>query len=291
MAACIFVLQDAVLIGLRQAMWVPIENIMFASAKIMLLVVFARWFSQYGIFASWSIPLIVSLLPVNLLIFRRLVPKHVAATKEMVLPIIPKQVVGYIAGNYVGFLFLLASTQLLPVLVLRLAGNSASAYFYLPWMIGSSLQLVTANTSTSLTVEGTLDQAQLRTHVKRALRHALRLLLPAVTIIAVGAPYLLQLFGKSYAAEGITLLRLLCIATIPNIAISIHLGIARVQRRIARIVLTQAGASLLALSLSYVLLQRYGITGVGWAWLISQTTIAVLVVCFHLRHKLWLRTT
>src|SRR5512139_2726353 len=66
----IFALQDSALTGLRQAIWIPLENTTFAIIKIVLLIVLAGSFQAVGIFASWNIPVLLSLLPINLLIFK-----------------------------------------------------------------------------------------------------------------------------------------------------------------------------------------------------------------------------
>ncbi|MDQ2997814.1 MAG: lipopolysaccharide biosynthesis protein, partial [Chloroflexota bacterium] len=49
MAWCIFTLQDSVLAAMKQAVWVPIENTIFAVAKIALLLLFAWPAARYGI--------------------------------------------------------------------------------------------------------------------------------------------------------------------------------------------------------------------------------------------------
>ena len=73
---CVFALQDAVLTGIRQAVWIPLENGLYGIGKIVLLVVLAHITGRYGIFASWTIPALIALLPVNLLIFGRLLPRQ-----------------------------------------------------------------------------------------------------------------------------------------------------------------------------------------------------------------------
>src|SRR5207302_954290 len=51
---CVFALQDAVLTGIRQAVWIPIENGLYGIAKIAMLVALAHVTRTYGgIFASW----------------------------------------------------------------------------------------------------------------------------------------------------------------------------------------------------------------------------------------------
>ena len=165
---CIFALQDNVLTGMRQAIYVPLENVPYAIAKIVLLMLFATSLGAYGILASWTLPLIVILVPINYLIFKRLMPRHMEMTKEQRFPFSLAQIAYYVAGNSVGALFMLAATRLLPVLVANLAGASATAFFYLPWTIATSLKLIIANTTTSFTVEVAADPSKLRAHTVAA---------------------------------------------------------------------------------------------------------------------------
>jgi O-antigen/teichoic acid export membrane protein len=279
----IFTLQDAVLTGMRQSLWVPIENTLFSLAKLILLIAFATSWTQLGIFASWTIPLAFAIVPISLLIFRRLMPQHVRATRAHAVPIEPAHIIRYIAGDYLGALFALMSTVLLPIIVTQEAGAAANAHFYQPWTITASLQLVAMNMATSLTVEAARDEQKLGIYARHALRSTARLILPAVVLIVLGAPYLLRIFGASYAAEGSMLLRLLVLSVIPNIVVSLYLGLARVRRRMRSIMMVQGLLCALGLSLSYTLLARYGIVGVGWAWLLTQTVVATVIITTQLR--------
>lgn len=280
---CIFALQDSVLTGLRDAVWVPAENISYAVAKIALLVLFAKPLPQYGIFASWIIPVVVAILPINLLIFRRLVPRHVRMTKAQALPIVPTQIVKYIAGNYAGWLFMLASIRLLPVMVTHQAGARAGAYFFLSWMIANSLKLVTTNMAMSLTVEGVREPAKLKAQGSNFLINIAGIFVPMITVLLLGAPYILGLLGGSYSVEGTALLRLLALSVIPSIVTAIYTSVAQVRNRVASIVVVQGSFCVLVLTLSFALLRLYGITGVGFAFLASETIIALLLLLAQLR--------
>jgi O-antigen/teichoic acid export membrane protein len=280
---CIFSLQDSVLTGLRQTMWVPLENTVVTLVKIVLLLVFARYSRQYGIFAAWMIPVALSLLPLNLLIFRRLIPDHVQASEDLATRLVPRQIGKYIVANYLGSLFFLASTTLLPIIVINQIGPKANAYFYMPWMIATALQLIAVNMTTSFTVEATRDQMKLRIYCYRVLMQSMRLLIPVVIIILLGAPLILRLFGRDYANEGSTLLRLLALSAIPNVIVVLYISIARVRNRVRGIVMVQGALCVLVLSMSYVLLEIFGITGVGLAWLASQTAMAVFLWLTRLR--------
>ncbi|HLK41856.1 MAG TPA: hypothetical protein VKV34_00835, partial [Thermoleophilia bacterium] len=76
MVWCVFVLEDSVLTAVRQAVWVPVENAGFAVAKIVLLIALAAALPTYGIFFSWTVAALVAIIPTNLLLFRRLLPRH-----------------------------------------------------------------------------------------------------------------------------------------------------------------------------------------------------------------------
>jgi O-antigen/teichoic acid export membrane protein len=284
----IFGLQDDVLTGLRQAKWVLVKNVMFSVTKIGLVVVLAQGFSEYGIFASWTIPVLVSIIPIILLTFSRLIPRSVGLMDQV--GVVPGcvELAKYSAGNFIGTLFYVASTTLLPVIIAQSAGSAAAAYFYLAWIIGSTLQLVTANMANVLTVEATIDQARLDAYCLEVVRHLAMVLIPIVMVLILIAPYLLQVFGRSYATQSAALLRLLVFSSLPGIFTAVYIAAARVRRRVRDVAVVQATLTTLVLGLSYLLLPTIGITGVGLAWLISQSLLAAVVATLTVMR--WART-
>jgi O-antigen/teichoic acid export membrane protein len=283
MAWCIFTVQDSVLAGMRQTLWVPVENTAFALGKIVLLL--AASSAVYGIFASWTICVLAVLLPVNLLIFRRLPAAGAPQTGDDLPP--AGQIARFAAANYCGALLSLVTTALLPLLVAQRLGPSATAFFAQPWLIASSLQLAAGNMAVSLTVEAAADREQLPSYLRRALIHTGRLLLPAVALVALGAPLILGIFGADYAAEGAWLLRLLALGALPNMVVMFALSAARVRERPGTVLRIQAALAALTLAFSLALMERFGITGVGAAWLAAQSIVAAGVV---IRWKLERRT-
>jgi len=283
MSWSIFALQDSALTGLRQAIWVPLENTLYALAKIGLLFVFAALIPRYGVLVSWNIPVVLLILPVNLLIFARLIPKQNLNRTGIETTQLFRPVLQYIGGNYLGSLFFLAYTTLLPILVTEIAGSSANAYFYLPWIIMNSLLLVSTNMTMSLTVEAAREQDRMDAYGRHIMAHTLKLLGPIILLVLLGAPYILQLFGKNYAAGGVTLLRLLALSLLPHMIISLYISLARVKNRARGILFTQAVLCFLVLSLSYLLLPVFGIAGVGIAWLTSYSLVAGFLLATQLR--------
>lgn len=286
MAWCIFVLQDSVLTGLRLATWVPVENTIFALVKIGLLVVLAYSLPHLGVFASWTFALIVSLLPTNFYIFQRLIPKHMQARHMKAEQVAAPQVLKYVAADYVGALFWLISTTLMPVLVTVLAGATANAYFFLAWTIAYSLYMISPNMGSSLIVEASIDQNRLNTYSYRVFVQTMGLVLLAAVLLFLGAPYILKIFGNNYAQHGANLLRLLTLSAVPNVVTAIGVSVARVQRRMGIVLAILGSVCILVLGLGYEFLRIYGISGVGLAWLLSQSIVAYVLLFTQLR-ALW----
>jgi O-antigen/teichoic acid export membrane protein len=277
------VVQDGALVGMRAVSWTPVKAFVFGVSKLALLVLFADWAPAEGILASWMIPLVAVTIVATWLLFVRLLPAHRRATAGACEAIVPGRLLRYVGGNYVASLFQLATMNALPLLVLHRAGSTVSAYFYLPWMIANSLRLVANNMSASLVLEGASDRHRLAAYGRQAFLQTARLLGPAIVVLLIAAPLVLRVMGTSYAEEGTTLLRLLVLAAAPNIACVLYIGLARVRDRVASIATVQAAIAALSLGLSYALLPEYGLTGVGLAWLATQTLLAAVLI----RTQLW----
>jgi O-antigen/teichoic acid export membrane protein len=276
MVWCVFTLQDAALTGLRQALWVPLENAVFGVVKISLLVLFAALSLRSGLFASWWLPAAGLLLPMNLLIFRRLIPRHSAESDGG--GIVLRQIGRFVAGDYVGSLFVQASTTLLPLLVVARLGADANAHFYVAWTIITAVDLLSANMAASLTAEAARDESRLGEYLRAVGRRVFFILLPIVTVVLAGAPLLLSVFGSSYAGAGTTLLRLLAVGVLARSVSALYVATARVRRRVSSIMAVQAGQCLLLLGLSVPCLARFGIVGVGIAYVVSQSLVAAFLL-------------
>jgi O-antigen/teichoic acid export membrane protein len=277
-AATVFTLQDSVLAGLRAAKWIPLENSLYSLAKLVLLLGFAAALPGAGPFLAWNSPLLPAIVLINYLIFRRLIP-----ARRSTGSLDRTKVLAMAAGNYGGNLFSLAGTLYLPILVANLTSAEQAAYFYVPWLISLSLQLVAVNVMTSLTVEAALDMPRLSELMRQAFAHSMRLVLPVVALTAAAAPALLLLFGSAYADAGTPLLRWLAIGAIPNVIVSVGISVARITHRGWVVVVVQGGNSVIVVALSAILLSSLGITAVGIAWTASQTVIAVLMLASILR--------
>ena len=116
-AWAIFTLQDSVLVGLRAASWVLVENGLFGVVKLLLLIALVAALPFHlGIYVSWMVPAVVALPLINVLIFSHLVPRHTLLTRDF-QPASNRQIGRFLAGDYSGALCMLATGSLIPVVV------------------------------------------------------------------------------------------------------------------------------------------------------------------------------
>ncbi|MGH9280838.1 MAG: hypothetical protein ACRD12_22460 [Acidimicrobiales bacterium] len=281
-AWCVFVLQDSALTAVRRAVWVPVENGLFGLVKIGLLAVFATLAvgrtSGAGILASWALPAAACIIPVNAVLFRRFIPHHLATFRPTGVALTARRVARFVAGDYVGSLFSQALISLMPLLVVGLAGSSAGGHFFVAWTVAVTLDLLSSNLATSMTVEGALDEGRIAQYGREVLRRIVTVVVPIALATAALAAVLLTFFGPGYRSDATALLRLLALATIPKALATLSIGLCRVERRVARIAAVQAAQATLVLGVAAVLVPRLGITGAGLAALAGHTAVAAGVV-------------
>ena len=277
-AMTVFTLQDSVLTGLRAARWIPLENSLYALGKLALLIVLAAMLPTAGPFVAWNAPLLPAIILINYLIFRRLIPRD-----RSVGLLDRAKVLRMAAGNYGGNLFALVGNMYMPILVANQVSATEAAYFFVPWMISLSLQLVALNVTTSLTVEAALDMPQLRRLSRQALGHSMRLVAPMAALTVLIAPVALLAFGSAYADAGTTLLRLLAAGAIPNVIVAVGIGVARIEHKGQVVVAVQGAQFAIVLGLSAILLPSAGIVAVGLTWAGSQVILAGILLLTILR--------
>lgn len=273
----LFTIQDGVLTGLRRASIVPAENATYSVIKIILLVAFAAASLGVGILLSWVLPAGIAVAAVTVYLFRVALPPP-GAVDAFALPRDRlARAVKLSFGNYLGYMSFMASSAVIPVLVVNDLGASSAAAFYSAWTISMTLPLIAASLSTSLTVEGAANREDTGELLRHSLVGAYTLLIPIAIVIIVAAPFLLKLYGSAYASDGTSVLRLLTAAAIPNVIVMTTLSVARVRDRGAIIALVQITMAVVAIGVTQLLLPSMGIDAGGYAWLTAQLVGAAML--------------
>jgi O-antigen/teichoic acid export membrane protein len=284
-AYTIFVIQDGVLAALHRTLLVPLGNFVFGVLKVGLVVVLAATMPRRGIFASWALSLGCIVLAISIFLFGWAIPRHqrrAADTLDTMPPV--RQLVRFVAFDYIGEICLVGSHTVLPMLVFALLGAEQNAYFAMAWLIAYSAHLIGHNMGISLVVESAGDQSHLARQVRHILTHSSKLLVLVVLALIVSAPYLLGVFGNSYRDADNTL-RLLALAALPNLLLTTAVSSARARRRMGLVVYTEATLCFLTLGLTWLLLPIIGIVGAGLALLLAQSLLAC---CLLVRRDLWM---
>ncbi|MFJ4004868.1 lipopolysaccharide biosynthesis protein [Streptomyces sp. NPDC090023] len=272
----VLTLQDGVLTGLRSAPWVPVGNTVFSAVKLGLLVAFAAAIPTIGVFVSWVAAIATSVIPLGWLVFRRLVPRHTTATEGRAHPPTLREIGRFLAGDYTGSLFSLGVVYLVPVIIASQVSAEDNAYFYITTTIGGTTNLLAINMGASLTVEGSHDPARLAANTRAALKRMARIMLPVASVLFVGAPWILGVFGAGYADAATPLLRWFAVGAVLRVVMETYFAVLRAQSRTAGLAWLQGLLCALVLGLTLLLLPRMGLTGAGVAEISSLAVIVAI---------------
>jgi O-antigen/teichoic acid export membrane protein len=271
----VFVLEDRVLVGLRRASWVPLTNGVHSVVKIALLPLLTAS-AGYALFATFAVPALPIVLVVTIFILR--MPSQASRAVEPVENLRISHLFRFALTDYFSSILWLATTDLMTLVVLEQMGPQQSAYYFMSFTIAYSLYLVTSNVGSAFVAEAAQFPSRTISLTRNALRHAALLVVPLALVGVVAAPLGLRILGTEYSTNGTILLRLLLLSAIAQVIIEIAVSAARL-RRDNRMVLTVYGAQALGIfGGTALMIGRWGLTGVGMSWLISQTAIALVLI-------------
>lgn len=271
----VFNLQDAVLTGLRAAKWVPVENAIYGALKLLALLPLV--YLPVGILLSWVLPLPVLLVAINVLVFRRYLPRHVAATRHYRERHDRRSIATFVAADYAGAIFSGAVPLVLPLLVLSVAGPEQNAYFYVAWVVATGVMTLANNLAAALTVEAAHDKDSLALLTRKLVSRAVRLGAPVLLVLLAVPSLVLAVFGPDYG-QASTTLRVLALSTVPRAILIVFSAVARVRNQVVLLLLSEVAAGLATIVLAFWWARPHGALGVALAWLVGQALVAAAVV-------------
>jgi O-antigen/teichoic acid export membrane protein len=246
----------------------------------------------YGIFVAWGIGGVVALvagIALVVLVQRSYRP----------VPAIRRGVVGkmlhFSLGNYAAETMRELPGFVLPIIVLGVftaklgdeAGKPMAAYFYIAWTIASVVMMIAYATGSSLLAEGSLDPRKFGSSTVKAMRFMLLLLAAAVVVVFVAGGWVLAWFGEGYSEKALWLLRVLSVSGVPIAVNTIYVTQKRIERKMWPVIVVYAFVACFTIGVGYALIDRTDLLGIGIAWLVSNSLVA-LVVGF-LMTRAWLQ--
>lgn len=272
-------IQEGVFVAYRSTGFVLAKNILWGLVKVSLpLLLFS--YGAMGIFSSFSLGSVVSLLFGMFFLTRNFGYKFgLMIDKDSV-----KQIGKFSIGDYVGLLFSNASSFLMPLIVISHLGAEESAFYYIAMQIASVLFIIPTAINQSLYAEASHNESETRTHLVSSLKLTYAFLLPAILVIVFFGGFVLQVFGKHYSDNALTLLRVIAASGLFVGISSSGNALLHVKKRIGLYALINLASSAITLLSSLVLL-KFGLLGVGYAIVLGSATTA-FVYLFVLRESL-----
>jgi len=286
----VFALQDSALSGLRQSIWVPVSKTIYQVVKIAMLIPLAlAGLGWEAIALSWTAPVLVFVLAVNLLIFKRLVPKAKAGADHVNL-IDRRAMARFFGWDYIGSVSMMVAWTATPLVVLNFVGAAESASFFVAWTIFTSLYYVGSSMGLSLLAEGASDAGRLRSLAADAAVMSVLPLLGLVALMLVFAHPIMSVFGAAYATEGAAILRVFTLASVVSAVLSIYLSIARTKGWMRSVAAAEVATLVIALGAGALLVRNEGPIGMAHAWLLAMLVVTLGVGALALftsrRHSL-----
>jgi len=260
MASTLYLVQTYTFIAIRKAKYVLIQGVFVQLSRLALPALMAIFFGAFGIVASGGIAVALGAV-IGFALLARGLPGYRptgVVDRASVFKLLP-----FSLGNYVADSLLLTPGLILPLVVLGLLGSTEAAYFYMAWFLGFLLISASTYLALSLFAEGSHDPGALRVLSRNAV-------LGGVAVVTLGALFVLLLgdklllaFGREYAAEGATLLRIVALAALPAAVVNVYLGALRVTKRVGELVAIASVVAVTTVALSSALLPVMGLAGAG----------------------------
>ncbi len=196
-AGSVNLLTDSIFIGLRQARFNALVDGVFGGVAKIVAALAVAGTGAYGLFVASVVGYVVAAVASLVLIgtFAK-VRVSLRGARAVLQPLLR-----FSAANYVGNLLTLLPTFVVPLIVLDRVGVHASAYYYIAYLMVSLLFAAVFAVEQTFLAEGSQAGADLRAVMRRSWRLLALFCIPATVLLALGAHWLLLLFGRRVQRE------------------------------------------------------------------------------------------
>ncbi|TEB14374.1 Polysaccharide biosynthesis protein [Pelotomaculum sp. FP] len=269
-------LTDGSLIAGRATKYVLLKNTLASILKILLSIFIFAHLEGFGIFAGNGVSFAVAVLTAWLLflpnVYKGYLPRPVVA-KEIMQKVLP-----YSFANYMANMLNQSPQFIYPLMVLNVLGPEYSAYFYIVWMMTMVLVVIPNGVSQSLLAEGSHNPHKMGRDGRSVLYLSLALSVPAVVAMIVMAGWLLHFFGPGYAENGAPVFRFLALAIIPQCVNTLYITVNQVRKQVYLIIVQTGFLAIVAIGVGYWWFSRAGLPGLGMAYLLAHSVLALVVI-------------
>ncbi len=227
----------------------------------------------YGIFFDSGIGVVLSLGVSAVFFFSSVYPKDPIGMGSPFSSLRPMFL--FCGSDYLATLFTSSIGFIFPIMILNIRGAEESAYFYIAWMIGSVISIVPGAVSHSLVAESAHCPEQLSSLVKKSFVLSFGLLIPVIVFLYVLTPWLLGMFGVSYAEQATPLMRWLLVSNVPIVANALYSSVNQVKKRLGNIIFQSIAIAGLTITMGLFFVGKYGLAGLGIGYALGNLVVAV----------------
>jgi hypothetical protein len=226
-ATGIFLVQDGALIGLGRAALVPVENVLVACGRLLLIVTAMTVAETRGIIVAWAIPLILAVVTVNTVILSRWSREHPDQPPR--LP--SRRLLGkFVAVESVTTAVAAVMWAFLPAIVLQFMGAEAAGLFYVPWLIATTAFLLLTSILISMVREAVARPREAAAIIARSLWLCGGLALGAGLGCVFLGPTLLGAMGPAYAEGSGPLVVWIGLSIPPSAVVLVYWAVCLIRR-------------------------------------------------------------
>lgn len=201
---------DAGLVAIRSSRVVLYKNLFGSFVKLTAMLLLATLHSA-GLFIAFGLGLILSTLISGAALFWRTKgdgdnPGHFT---------FPWRYLSITSGNYAATVIGILPLTCVPIEVFAVRGAAETARFSIAFLIAGFLNFIPSTMGQVLFAELARGGVPLGKQLRKARYAVYGLLLPSIAVLLVAAPFILRLFGESYATDATGCLRMLALSALP----------------------------------------------------------------------------
>lgn len=270
-AVTLNLLTDSVFIAFRRAGYTALtDGVIGSTSKIVLGVILAGS-GAYGLFAASvggvAIAALVSVVLIMVTFHWRPSIRNPLRTLRPLLK--------FTGGNYAANAFNILPVVLIPLIVLDRIGAEPSAYYYVAYQMAYLLYAAVYAVESAFFAEGSQADADWRAIRRRSRHLAITLFVPGSIVMALGAHWILLLFGEKYSEYGTVSLELMALAVIPIAIYNWAATVLRLLGQLRALVFCNAVYSVGICGSAWVL-ASHGLSAMSASWPAGSAAAAVV---------------
>jgi O-antigen/teichoic acid export membrane protein len=274
-SACLIL--DFSTIGLGRGELQLWRNITFAVAKLVALIVAAVWVSSYSgmiIYGTWVTGSLLSLMLLLAYSFSK------GVTFSDLIPdfTLYRELRGLAVGHYALNLAANAPGMLLPILITILLSVSATASFYVAWMITSLILFVPSSLAIALYAATAKHPETGQSRMRFSLLLSFAFGIAANIAVFFLANPILTVFGETYVVQAGQVLKILALSVFPHTLLAHFVAKARIDETPNKAAPVIWLGAILQFVFASIGAKLFGTIGFSSGWLIGLSVLAIIVM-------------